>query len=152
MSIPNLKDRKFTIMGIQGSGKTVLGKIISRYFHTLVYTPHAHDWTKEKVVMITPMSLRKSFVDGIEEVMKFFKASKYDLLLIDEADMIFRTKFDIKPISNDMIINHRHYKKAIGFVTRRPQDIPPKILESCHSLFIFPLEGKNAIKHLNEIP
>lgn len=139
-------------MGIQGSGKTVLAKFITRHHKSLVYTPHAADWKGEKRVhIITPESMKKPFAAGIEDVMAFFKKSRFDMLINDEADMIFKTKFDIKKVSNDMIINHRHYGKSIGFVTRRPQDIPPKILESCHYLFIFALEGKNAILHLNDV-
>lgn len=139
-------------MGIQGSGKTVLSQHIAQHHRTLVYTPHARDWKGvKKVHIITPESLKKPFSAGIEDVMAFFKKSRFDMLIIDEADMIFKTKFDIKRVSNDMIINHRHYGKAIGFITRRPQDIPPKILESCHYLFIFALEGKNAVLHLNDV-
>lgn len=152
MPLPNLRNRKFAIMGIQGSGKTVLARFLASHFKTLVYTPHGHDWVKaRKVHIVTPLSMKRHFVDGMEDVAKFFKKSKFDMLVVDEADMIFRTKFDIKPAMNDLVINHRHYNKALGLVTRRPQDIPPKILESCHVMFIYPLEGKNAIKHLEEV-
>lgn len=149
-----LRATKFTIMGIQGSGKTVLARFIARRFRTLVYSPHAHDWTNErKVHLITPASINKKFEDGIEQVVKFFVDSKFDLLVLDESDLLFRTKFDIKREANNLIVNHRHIKggKAVCFVTRRPQDIPPKILETCHTLFIFSLEGKNAIEHLEGI-
>jgi len=66
-------------------------------------------------------------------------------------DMLFRSNSNIDPMSNDMFLNHRHYGKTIIGITRRPQDIPPKFFESCHYIFIFTLDGKNAKDRLNAV-
>lgn len=146
----NLKKRKFAILGIQGSGKTELAKFITRSFKkSIVYTPHGGEWTKEKATIFKTKKFRADF----NRFCMFLKKTPYKLVTVDEADMIFRHWADVKPAVNDLVINHRHkpWNLALGFVSRRPQDIPTKILESCHYLFCFSLEGANAVKKLNQV-
>ena len=37
------------------------------------------------------------------------------------------------------------------FITRRPQDIPSKFVESCHYKLIYTIEGKNVKRYLSDI-
>ena len=65
--------------------------------------------------------------------------------------MTFRTNFEIPSNINDLIINHRHYNLALCLISRRPQDIPTKIVESCHFVFIFKIDGANVKKKFKDI-
>ena len=80
------------------------------------------------------------------------QAKKIDCFVLDEADMFFRTNYDLCVNLNDLIINHRHYGNlAMVFISRRPQDIPTKIVESCFYQIIFLVEGANVFRKFENI-
>lgn len=142
-----IQDKKIAVLGIQGSGKTEWVKNIAKNFKTIVYTPHLSEWKKTKV----HLAQYNSFLGDLERFIAGIKNSKYNVIVIDEFDLVCSKGYILKYHMNDLTINHRHYKKALILVSRRPQDIPPKIFETCHYIVAFTLEGFNAIKRLNEI-
>ena len=149
-------------MGIQGSGKTELAKhlIKNNFKHPLVYGVHFYEWEKEppKVTLFKPASHQLSdFNIFCGELIKGLKDNSlnYDAVVIDEADLFFSENFQVYDNINDLFINHRHYPKnkgiALILLTRRPQDIPAKVVESCEHLFIFAVSGENVKRKLKEI-
>lgn len=161
------KGHKTCIFGIQGSGKSMWMMEIYREFkHPIVFVVNEDDarkWAKLPGIYIwkanraTPEKTLADFKTFIETCRKWAMEGKIDLIIIDEADMFFRSNYDIDPSLNDIVLNHRHMGSAgnegvaLWLATRRPQDIPTKIVESSRYLVVFKLEGSNAIDRFKEI-
>ena len=94
---------------------------------------------------------KKDFKIFVKKARQWAIEGRVDCIIIDEADMFFETNWDLDPALTDLILNHRHMKVAVWFITRRPQDIPQKIVESCKWLMIFKLEGVGAIKKFQQL-
>ena len=142
--------KKYVISGIQGSGKTYLSQWISSLYHTVhVYTPHWQEWEKIDVTVFKPTD----YVDDFQFWLKIMKRGrgKIDCLIIDEADMLFRSHFDSSPDLRDLVINHRHYGISLVFITRRPQNIPTWIFEQCEYVATFKMEGVNVVKKFGDL-
>ena len=131
--------------GIQGSGKTYLVKAISRKFLSMVYTPHLEEWKEERVVAVK----MRDFVGEFPAWVEFFKLSKFELLVADEADLLFKGWWDVSPGVRDLVVNHRHYGKTLCFVTRRPQDIPAQLYGQFEILCLFSIESPQVKELLN---
>lgn len=133
--------KKMLIAGIQGSGKTVLARYIARRFprDTAVYTPHLEEWANEAVYLFKP----RDFIADFPLWLRAFKQMKLRLLVVDEADLLFRHHFDTSPELRDLVINHRHFTppRSLVFVTRRPQDIPPRITNTFEFIACFYLDA-----------
>lgn len=158
MKAASFKSRKVFIGGIQGSGKTQAARwLADRVFKRCIavrYTPDFDD--------LPNVDLLDAVGDGraqIEQVADFLiregraymnqrKKPTYDCWIIDEADMVFRSGQLTVPSVNDLVLMHRHYGLSLVFITRRPQDIPAKIIETSHFQFYFVVEGKNVKAHL----
>jgi adenylate kinase family enzyme len=145
----SLKNSKITVMGIQGSGKTELAKYLASQFTSPVwYLVHLDDMIR------MPRNLRiiKSEEKDEEELNRMCRKiieqgikGKTDCFIIDETDMFINRHKPLSKYLNDLVINHRHYGLTVIFVTRRPQDIPAKIVESCEHLFIFALPNSTNV-------
>lgn len=153
----NLQGKKIGIYGIQGSGKTELGKYLLRnkFKKPFVISPNPKDWEKEKCFLYKTITNDKKIDYVCSKVKDLAIAGKIDVFLIDEADLFFKTNYDMKTYLNDLVINHRHYPEGKGltliFISRRPQDIPTKVVESCHYNYIYILEGANALRKWDEV-
>jgi len=147
------KQQKISIFGIQKSGKSFLAKKLLQFFDSpVVFAPHRDDYADvARCFVYVPKDAEREFRGLCNKVLEWAKAGKCDCFCIDEADMVVRGNWDMNPALNDLILNHRHYNLALIFISRRPQDIPTKIVESCHYLFIFKLEGENALKKFRNI-
>lgn len=155
-TMKELKNTKIVIMGIQGSGKTELGKYIVN--STLCKNPYWYlvnlDDMKglQSKVNIVKADL-KSFeeFDGLcGDLIRLAEKGKCDMVVIDEADMLVpKTVENLQKYRNmhNLFINHRHFGKGITvmFMTRRPQDLNPLVVESCEHKFIFALETSDNI-------
>lgn len=166
----DLKHKKTFVCGATGSGKTYLVEnfLVTQFKHPFVYLIHKEDFAscKRNVKLYIPQ--KKGLIDmsmeHLEEICKYVKRmaleGKIDALIIDEADMFIAK--DQRTLQNyphfyDLLINHRHYGKEKGkglaliFITRRPQEMTTVFIEQCHYTFMFALEGKNVIEHMNRI-
>lgn len=142
---------KTAIAGSTGSGKTYFAKWLARKFKkVLLYEVHT-EFRDLSNVICYPQNLGN--IDKFcSDAIKLAKNKKIDAVFIDEADMFLNTNFDITPSISDLLINHRHYNNlAIVLITRRPQDIPTRFLESSHNLVIFKIEGANVFSKLGQI-
>ena len=139
-------------MGIQGSGKSELGKSFTKNFkfpfYCVVNLDDIDDVDKNcyKIIMKKRNALE---LEGIcKELIELSKRGKCDAVFIDEADMLIPKiieglqKF---PAMYDLFVNHRHYGVAVFFMTRRPQDLNPLVVESCEHKFVFALETSDNI-------
>ena len=154
MEKEQLTAKKITVLGIQGSGKTYLAKYISQSYKSFVYSPHYKEWDDTKVYAYAIDSVKQFITDFpsmCAKIKELALSGKINMFIIDEADLLFKSNYDINDALNDLVLSHRHYGLALMFITRRPQDIPTKIMETCHFIFAFALEGDNAIKKLNNI-
>lgn len=157
----DFKGAKTCIFGIQGSGKTYFAQKEYRFFEKpIVFVVNDDDLEKWKY-------LPKLYIyhadrnNTVADFNKFIKKArdwalqgKVDCIIIDEADQFFQTNWNLNAPFLDLILNHRHMGKngcALWFMTRRPQDIPTKIVEQSKFMIIFKLEGVNAIRRFSEI-
>ena len=152
----DFKNKKIAIFGVTGSGKTFFARRLLRFYRSpVIYTVHKEDfigaedrghlYVPPKENVLTDLDL------VIERTMQLAKEGKVDALFIDEADMFFQSNMSMSPAFSDLNINHRHYGLALILISRRPQDMATRYVESCHYTFIFKLEGANAIQRFKEI-
>ena len=160
-----LHSHKLGVFGIQESGKTYWMKQKYREFkRPVVFSVNEDDgWVKLPnlyVYQANRTKLQAEFKHFIKWARQKALSGEIDLIIIDEADLFVRDNWDIDDNLQDLILNHRHMGTdkregkrgvALWFATRRPQDIPTKIVESCKHLIIFKLEGANAVKRFSEI-
>lgn len=149
---------KIQIYGVQGSGKTYFTRALLKsnvFKRPIIYVVNKDDeYSKiKKAFAYIPENAIKEFDDFIKFALKKAKEKKIDCIVIDEADLFFRYSFEVNRINefNDLVLNHRHYGVSLIVISRRPQDLPTKIVESCKHTFIFKLEGANALKKFEEI-
>jgi len=152
---------KIAILGLQGSGKTYFTKkILQIYKKPVVFQINKDDnYQENKKVLVYQAESQKEFwkfINFVKPILKeqaICKEIKIDCIVIDEADLFIHNNFLVNANDdfNDLISNHRHYKVSLIFISRRPQDISAKVLESCKHIIIFPLQGANAKKKLEAI-
>lgn len=147
----NLRNKKIIIAGIHGTGKTFLAQFISRRFKTIVYSPYFEEWKNEDVAYIQTHDFINEFPSWCSKVMALAQRNKVDLFVVDDADIMFRTHFDVSPQFRELHVKHRHLGKglAIAYVTRRIQDIPTRIYGTCEFLALFSQESPQATELLN---
>jgi len=156
------KGQKTFVGGVQGSGKTYFTKwLVKKKFRKGIGVRLTPDF--DDVENITLVQTSGDVGSDVEQVAgelikdgkKVMEGEKrmpgFDVFVVDEADLIFRNNFDLGPNMQNLILMHRHYKIGLVFITRRPQDIPAKFIESCMNLIFFKLEGKNVFQRLDNI-
>ncbi len=152
---------KIGILGLQGSGKTYFTKkILKLYKKPVVFQINKDDkYQNDKKILVYQAESPKEFwkfINFVKPILKeqaMSKEIKIDCIVIDEADLFIHNNFLVNAHDdfNELIANHRHYKVSLIFISRRPQDISAKVLESCKHIIIFPLQGANAKKKLEQI-
>lgn len=144
-----LSNVKTTVMGIQGSGKTELAKQLTKQFKKPVWYLVNLDDLDNMPNHVAVIKAERRNLEELEiiigRLLQLAKQGKVDAIFIDEFDMFLNTNHDINnyPNINDLVINHRHYKLAVIGITRRPQDIPTKYIESCEHMFVFALPNSD---------
>ena len=160
--IADYSRHKTCIFGIQESGKTFFAKneVLSKFKKPIVFVVNKDDgWDKIKKAYVVQcenrLNVQNDFLNFIRGAYRLAMQGKIVAIFIDEAVLFIHSNWDICPELSDLILNHRHIPENTGvalvFMTRRPQDIPTKIVESSKNLVIFSLEGANAIRRFNEI-
>lgn len=148
----NLKNVKTIICGIQGSGKTQLALHLTRQFKKPVWYLVHEDDLKYIPSHVAVVKAEKRNLSELNEVIgsiiALAKQNKVDAIFIDEMDLFIVNNMDITEYNhiNDLFINHRHYGLAVIGITRRPQDVGTKYVESCEHIFIFALENSDNVR------
>lgn len=156
-----MRGRKVFIGGIQGSGKTQAAKYIVRNcFNNAIMLRFTPDF--DNVKNIDRVQREGDAVEQLRGIARYLiadgkrymeegKKPRYDCWVIDEADLVMKSGLLQLDELHDIVAMHRHYDLAVIFVTRRPQDIPAKIVESCQFQMYFKIEGKNVRSHIESI-
>lgn len=149
---------KILVCGLQGSGKTFFIKQLLKsklWKKPIVYVVNKDDGYQDisGIYTYSPKNCITEYKTFIKFCYRLVQDKKIDCIVIDEADLFFSSNFEVNAFDelNDLILNHRHYGCSIVFITRRPQDLPTKIVESCKHIYIFKLEGANALKKFEDI-
>jgi len=148
----DLTFKKIGIFGIQGSGKTILARKLIRTFRKPIVYEVNPDFRQDNCMIYKPKDLTLATLDNFcAKVKQLALKKKCDCFIIDEFDMFCQGQMSLPTNLNDLVMNHRHYGLAMIFISRRLQDIPAKIVESCHHLFVFKIEGFNALQRLKSV-
>jgi len=146
----DLTNKRFVILGLQGSGKTILAKhLLSKTKKHLVY-----DVVKEYKGFNRYIPTDRNSKEELESFIQVlvFKRVKPSLLIIDEANRYLEPKPTALPLGiselNDL---SRHIGISWGVICRRPVQLHSDMMELAHYLFIFNLRGKNDISYLDTI-
>lgn len=137
----DLRDKRFVIIGLPGSGKTTLAKhILQSNSRHIVYDS-----------MSEYAGFRRYIPDdahSVAELDRFISDTviryKPDLFMLDEANRYIQPKPNRLPQAvADMVDVSRHWRVAWGAIARRPTQIHTDIIELAHYGFIFNLSGRN---------
>jgi len=150
----DIKNTKTLICGIQGSGKTELGKhLVQECFKkSCWYFLNLDDLKKMKNKRVLKVRAIKRDFNELNrlcaKIIELGKKKQIQCFVIDEADILIPKtveKLQQYPFMHDIFVNHRHYNLCIIFMTRRPQDLNPLVVESCEHKFIYALETSDNI-------
>lgn len=154
MSRAFFQPKKSLLAGISGCGKTFACKAISKLFdRVLVYTPHREEWVETGALVITTPDFIGEFPFWCRMATDMAKKNLIDLFIVDEADLLFKSHFDVSLGLKEIIINHRHYGKAgltLLFVTKRPQNLPTQVYGEFEILMLFSIDSPQVIDLLNK--
>lgn len=148
--LPDITSKRFTILGLQGTGKTVLAKY---YLHIvrnhLVYdVHHEYNGLNRYLVEHKRVDPRKKNDPGIAELNAVvdrvvLQSGKVRLFVLDEANRYCPNK---SPLPASILVlndDNRHEKIAFGAIARRAAQLNTDLVELSHYLFIFRLTGRN---------
>lgn len=158
MSI-DLKNKRFGIFGLQGSGKSELAKyLLKNTRDSIVYDVldeyqglNRYKVTRRQVLKHNPTDPAlvelNNFVNRI-----VIGTGMIRMFVLEEANRYCPPKPMPLPASIvDLNDFQRHQKIAFGCITRRPVQLNTDLAELAHYLFIFHLVGKNDIQYLESI-
>jgi len=152
--IPNLTDKRFVILGLQGTGKTYLAKYLLGQIPASIVYDVLHEYQGYNRYIVKYRQYGNEAIDEINLfVSKIVIASKkVKLFILDEANRFCPPKPHPLPDSilelNDF---QRHYGISLGAVCRRPTQLHTDLIELAHYLFIFQLKGKNDLLYLDSM-
>lgn len=152
----NLQGKLFTIVGLNESGKSVLGNHISKQYNTVIF-----DVLGERDTSIydtyVPKSkqypeITKEFDWFINRFKELIYRKNYNMLLIDESSRIFPNRIPLMPNFRNFFDEYRHHKGiGMGFICRRMTQLNTDLVELSHYIFVFNLKGKNDLQYLNSL-
>lgn len=156
--LPELSNKRFVILGLQGSGKSVLAwHIVSQTKNALVYDVH-HEYRglNRYLVSIKHCDRRVKNDAGLTELEMVIRkvvleSGKVRMFVIDEANRYCPNKYPLPASVLTLNDDNRHEGIALGVIARRPAQLHSDLIELAHYLFIFRLPGKADYKTLEDI-
>lgn len=149
------KEKKINIFGTGGSGKTEFSKNLWTHFNCPLAFDLNGDFKNCKggVAFNPSQNIRADFEYFIKELYPHIDSKKkVDAIFFDDADAYIDYELMGEAWFNDLIIRQRNkFHVSLVFISKRPQNLPTKIVENAHTLIIYKMEGSNAIKRLNDI-
>lgn len=150
----DLKGRRFALLGLQGSGKSVNAKWILRHYpRHLVYDP-----LKEYVGFNRYLPAHRDYslesiaeINAVVQKLVFANQGKLDLFVIDEANRYCPTRRPLPETIGQINDFNRHMNLGFGVIARRPVQLNADLIELAHDLFIYRLKGKNDIMYLDSL-
>lgn len=149
----DITGKRFVILGLQGSGKTELAKLIlSKTENHIVYDV-LQEYDGFQRYIPTDRNSRDELSATVQKLI--LPRVKPDLFIIDEANRYLLPKPTPLPAGIDELNDwSRHmgkYGLSWGCIARRPTQLHTDIVELAHYLFIFVLKGKNDQQYLDSI-
>jgi hypothetical protein len=145
--------KKIGIFGIQGSGKTYFArKILANFRAPFIYRVSG-DFDNEPNAVIFKPTDKYLDLDTFLHTAKYWATMhKIDAIILDECDL-FTTETRLQQgILNEIVLMHRHMgNAALILISRRPQDIPQKIFETCHYVVNFAIDAPIARRKFTEL-
>ncbi len=155
--LPNISNKRVAIFGLQGSGKTELGKHLTKTIPAhIVYDVHHeyHGFNRYLVENKRPDPRDKKdpsvaelnhFVDTV-----VLGSGQIRLFVLDEANRYCPNHYPL-PVSI-LVLNDDNRHDKIGFIAiaRRPAQLNTDLTELAHYLFIFSLTGRNDYNFLED--
>jgi hypothetical protein len=150
----DFKGRRFALLGLQGSGKTVNAKwILKHYPRHLVYDPLKEYQGFNRYLPTYRNYSFESIAELNTAVQKlvFDRPNQLDLFVIDEANRYCPNMRSLPDIIGQLNDFNRHMNIGFGVIARRPVQLNTDLIELAHDLFIYRLKGKNDIAYLNDL-
>ncbi len=155
--LPDITNKRFVILGVQGSGKTELAKIILRSArNSIVYDVH-HEYVglNRYLVEHRQVDRRKRDDPGIAELDHFVSqvvqgSGQVRLFVLDEANRYCPNKYPLP--ASILVLNddQRHDRIAFGTIARRAAQLNTDLTELAHYIFVFRLTGRNDYAFLED--
>lgn len=158
MSLPDINGKRFVIFGLQGSGKTVLARILLKTVKdSLVYDVH-HEYPgfTRYLVQYKQVQTHKPDDPAIWELNNLVNrivigSGKIRLFVMDEANRYCPNHYPLPSSILQLNDDQRHDRIGFGSIARRPAQLNTDLVELAHYLFIFRLTGRNDYKFLEDI-
>jgi len=156
--LPDLSNKRFVVLGLQGSGKSVLVKSILRsYRNHLVYDVH-HEHKEFNRYMVEHRQVNRNKPDdpAIVELNNLVTrivlgTGQIRLFVLEEANRYCPNNYPLPGSILTLNDDQRHDRIAFGIVARRAVQLHTDLVELAHYLFIFRLPGKNDRLYLEGI-
>ncbi len=150
----DLREKKIIVLGTGGSGKTVFStrKLWKRFKCPYAYDINGDYRKLAGGMTYAPENIIEEFIHWIDTYHEMTKKRKIDALFIDDADSFLTYDLMNNPKFLDLVVRHRNkYHVTLVFIGKRPQNLPTKVMESAHVMFVYKIEGLNAVKRLQDI-
>lgn len=156
--LPDISNKRFVILGLQGSGKTVLARFFLKTIkNSIVYDVH-HEYNgfNRYLAEHRQVDRRAKNDPGIIELNTFVKivvqeSGNIRLFILDEANRFCPNKYPLPASILGLNDDNRHDRIAFGTVARRAAQLHTDLVELAHYMFIFRLAGKNDIQYLEDV-
>lgn len=152
--IPSLIEKRFVILGLQGTGKTYLAKSILQHEARSIAYDLLHEYQGFNRYIVTNRQFGQASIDELNLFVNrvVIGSGKIKLFILDEANRLCPPKPHPLPAAilelNDF---SRHLHISFGAICRRPTQLHSDIIELAHYVFIFQLKGKNDLAYLDSI-
>lgn len=133
------------IAGLRGSGKSTLSKYLinllyKNYDYVIIIDPlHEYDIKLQNTITLK-IDLTKDVQYIFSKIYnKMLKVNKRVLLVIDEADLIFKNRSSLNYEQKHAIHYSRHYNISIIAITRRFANLHTDLVSESSNFFMFKL-------------
>ena len=157
-TLPDITNKRFVILGLQGSGKTVLAKnFLKSVKDSIVYDIH-HEYVGINRYLAEHRQVHayKPNDPALMELNNFvsqivINSGQIRLFVLDEANRFCPNHRPLPSSILNLNDDQRHDRIAFGTIARRPAQLNTDLVELAHYLFIFRLPGKNDYIYLEEL-
>lgn len=158
------RDIRRVIVGLQGSGKTVLAKSIIEQYHkqgvsTLVIDyQHEYDGKGHTAYRVTDRVNPTQEVDTVLRHMiidpyhgRVPRRQRYGHLVCDEAPRYFPNRTPLPTSMAEINDVGRHIGVAVTCIARRFSQVNTDLVELAHEIYLFRQSGVNDLKRCNDM-
>lgn len=150
----DLANKRFVILGMQGTGKSILVRnILHETKNAIVYDVLREHYGINRYLV----THRQYSPEAIAELNNFVNrcvlgSGQIRMFVLEEANRFCRPKPNPLPESIlDLNDFNRHAHIAFGIVARRPTQLHSDLMELAHYLFIYRLVGRLDVHYLDDI-